>query len=116
MAKRADRAERVSRPAKKDAHVDQLERLLERSYKAEHPKARITVYRYNSGSIRVRIIDPDFRGHSLAERDHEIYELLKAKAPEDLLEQISVRLLITPEERKTSLMSLEFDDPTPSSL
>ena len=100
---------------KPDKYVKQVLARLRTTYQASHPQACIDAYRYNWGSIRVRIIDPDFTGLTPAEREKLIREVLDT-LPEDPREEIHVLLLLTPEEAKTSLMNQEFEAPTPTRL
>lgn len=85
------------------------------AYVAVHPRADIVVYRHNSVSIRVRIIDPDFAGISRPDRHDAVWSYLEA-LPEDILSQISILLALTPDEQPTSIGSLDFDHPLPSRL
>jgi hypothetical protein len=96
-----------------DKHTKQIEQLLVKTYGAKHPAATIRVYRYNPVSIRVRIVDPDFEGKMIHERESEVWTILK-KLPKQVFLDISVLLLITPEEKGGSIMSHEFEDPLPS--
>lgn len=98
-----------------DAHVRQIRQLLEDRYGSRHPKATISVYRYNSGSIRVRVIDPEFSGKGPVEREEAVWPLLETLPPE-VREEITILLLISPKERKVSLLSREFDRPRRSRL
>jgi stress-induced morphogen len=82
-------------------------------HKRAHPGAEIDIQRQNSVSIRIRITDPDFKGLDLVERDNQLWKILE-KLPEDVLSQISLLLLFTPEERKRSLADVEFDRPVSS--
>ena len=100
---------------KGDPYVRQLERALAERYKPRHPRAKVTVYRYNSASIRVRVIDPDFAGRTIPEREDDLWEVLDT-LPEEVRSQVSMLLLLTPAESKTSMLSMEFDNPTPSKL
>ncbi|MFO7901661.1 MAG: hypothetical protein ACQESR_30210 [Planctomycetota bacterium] len=84
-------------------------------YEQQHPNAEIEVYRQNSASIRARIVDPDFAGVSKADRHDAIWAFVE-DLPEDQQAEISVLLLLTPGELKTSFANLEFDDPIPSRL
>ena len=93
---------------KPDPYCEQIVQLLEREYGAAHPAAEASAYRYNSASVRVRIIDPDFAGKDTAERDDMVWPILE-KLPDPVLEDISVVLLIPPEERDSLGLSLEFD-------
>jgi hypothetical protein len=99
----------------RDEAVVQIRDLLEREYVAKHPRTQVTVRRYSQWSIRIRIIDPDLKGSLLSVRDGEVWEILE-NLPEDTLQQISLLFMLTPKEAKTSLVNLEFEDPTPSRL
>jgi len=98
---------------KVDRKLEEVKRALE-VYDAQHPAA-IRLYRQNSASIRVRIVDPKFHGISKGDRHDRVWSYLEG-LPEQTLRDISVLLLLTPEETRTSLMNLEFEDPTPSRL
>ena len=52
---------------KTDRILEQIKDCLE-SYQKNHPDAEISLYRQNSVSIRIRIIDPRFAGMSRADR------------------------------------------------
>jgi hypothetical protein len=84
-------------------------------YEAIHPMAEIEVYRQNSASIRIRIIDPDFQRFDRVDRDAQVWGIL-TKLPADIQSEISLLVLLTPEEKQTSFSSIEFDDPIPSRL
>ena len=84
-------------------------------YDKNHPKAKIELYRQNSVSVRIRILSPEFAGRSRAQREEEVWAILN-KLPEETLAEISLLLLLTPNEAKNSFASLEFDDPIPSKL
>ena len=83
-----------------------------RPYEQAHPKAVIETYRQNSVSVRVRILDSTFQGKSRAQREEEVWAALE-QLPADVAAEISLLLLLTPEEAKSSFASLEFDDPIP---
>ena len=84
-------------------------------YEHQHPNAKIEVYRQNSASVRARIVDPDFEGLSKAKRHDTVWAFIR-DLPEDRQAEISVLLLLTPDELKTSLANYEFDNPVPSNL
>ena len=71
----------------------------------------VKVYRYNPASIRVRIIDERFRGRSKPERERMVLPLVRA-LPEDIQSDITILLLLAPEEAGQSLMNREFEDPS----
>ena len=103
-----------SRNAPPDRAVRQVLEVLG-DYEAEHRHADIHAYRQNSASLRVRILDPDFRGLDRLQREDAVWALLE-KLPDDVRADISLLLLLTPDEAETSLASFEFDNPLPSSL
>ncbi len=70
------------------------------------------VYRYNPVAIRVRVITPQFRGKSSAEREEIINEAFQA-LPEEITGDITMLFMLTPQEaKKPPLVAREFDDPT----
>lgn len=97
-----------------DDYIEQIRQALA-TYEAEHPQARIDVYRQNSASIRVRIIDPDFAGSDRADRHDQVWSYLE-RLDEWTLNQITILLLLTPAETAESFANFEFEHPTPSRL
>lgn len=105
---------RIDRSPQPDTQVQQiLDALTE--YEWTHTQAQIEGQRLNEVSIRLRIIDPDFYGKDRLDREPEIWALLM-KLPEDLFSNITMLLLLTPDEADGSLASQEFDHPIPSQL
>ncbi|MBI3464862.1 MAG: hypothetical protein HY000_17675 [Planctomycetes bacterium] len=102
---------RTGRP---DPVIKKINAALER-YQAAHPQAEIEIYRQNSVSVRIRIIDPRFTRLSRTEREQEIWAEFD-QLSEDVVAEISLLLLLTPKEAKKSLASSEFDNPIPSRL
>lgn len=100
---------RTKRP---DKILKQFIKVLE-DYESKHPNAEIEAYRHNSVSVRVRIINPDFKGKDRGEREDEIWPLVE-KLPEQTVSELSLLLLFTPQEAKKSFANAEFDDPIPS--
>ena len=90
-------------------------KALETQYQSDHPEAVIDSYRQNSASIRIRILDPAFRDMDRVSRDDQIWEVL-SRLPEDIQSQITVVLLLTPEEAKSSFANMDFENPIPSRL
>jgi len=76
-------------------------------------------YRYNSASIRVRVIDPRFQGKSTEERDAMVEPLIE-QLPEEIQADIMNLLTLVPDEADQSLRmrvrNAEFEDPSPSTL
>ncbi len=84
-------------------------------YEEQHPHAQIEVYRQNSASVRVRIVNADFAGISKSDRHDLVWGFLESLS-EDYQAEISVLLLLTPEEAKLSFANDEFENPIPSQL
>jgi stress-induced morphogen len=105
----------VSSSRKQTKETKRVEQLL----REEFPKSE--AYRYNAGTIRVRVIDERFEGKSLKERDQMVSPLL-AQLPEEVEQEIMMLLMLTPDETKPYPMNSqtwanrEFEDPSNSSL
>ena len=84
-------------------------------YAAAHPEAQIELYRQNNVSVRIRIIDKNFKGKSRSGRENEVWPLFDP-LPEEVVADITMLILLTPEEKEESLASFEFDHPTKSRL
>jgi stress-induced morphogen len=97
-----------------DAIIESIERALQ-SYQQDHPSSEIDIYRQNSVSVRIRVIDPDFAGTSRIARHETIWKYLDQVSDDDQGD-ISMLVLLTPEETSRSMANLEFDDPVPSIL
>ena len=97
---------------KTDDAVDHVAAALA-EFENTHEHAECLVYRYNPASIRVRLVDVIFGGRSKSERHDYAMRFLRS-LPEDVLAQISILLCLEPGE--TSLLDLEFHDPTQSQL
>jgi hypothetical protein len=83
---------------------------------------RADAYRYNSASIRVRVIDTRFEGMSREERDSLVEEHL-AKLPPETQRDIVTLFTFAPSELsgvpktfREFMLNAEFDDPSPSTL
>jgi hypothetical protein len=88
-------------------------RKIENVLGAEFP--RTDAYRFNSASIRVRVIDDRFEGKSIAEREAMVWPLLN-KLPKRTRDDVLWLLTLAPSELKRDLMNLEFEQPLPSRL
>lgn len=83
---------------------------------------QVDAYRYNSASIRVRVVDSRFDGLSPEKRD-EMVEPYLAKLPERIQADITTLFTFAPSELQQApntfreyLMNAEFDNPSPSML
>lgn len=99
---------------KPDAVINKIILVLEQ-YQKEYPKALVDLYRQNSVSVRVRIVNPDFAGLTKPERSGRVWKYL-SQLDEEAQGDISTVLLLTPDEMKMSFANFEFDDPIPSKL
>ena len=97
-----------------DAQVQQIRDVLSQ-YERGHPSAQIDVRRQNSVSIRIRIIDPEFSGLDRVDREPAVWSVLKA-LPDEVFTNITMLLLLSPDETEGSLANQEFEDPIPSRL
>jgi hypothetical protein len=83
---------------------------LHRNWKKLHPKAKIDAYRIYPFVIRVRIIDPDFRGIDWVDRHHMVWKVFEGPADE-IASQVLTLVLVTPGERRRDPNNLEFENP-----
>jgi stress-induced morphogen len=86
-------------------------------YDRNHSRARTDVRRQNSASVRIRIIDSAFTGLDRVQRENLVWPMLR-KLPEVAQDDISMLLLLTPEESTSPglLMNFEFEHPLPSPI
>jgi hypothetical protein len=77
--------------------------------------AEVRAYQQNSRSIRARVIDPRFEGKSFTERERLVLPYL-ASLPIDVQADVTMLLLLTPDEVGESLVNLEFEQPLQSQL
>lgn len=80
---------------------------------AKHPKAQLDMYRRNQYALRLRIIDSAFEGMDLVERDTVIREYLDS-LPDDVMDDLTMIVLVTPKETATSIANFDYDNPQPS--
>jgi len=92
-------------------------RMVEQVLRKTFPQT--DAYRYNSASIRLRIVDPRFEGKSNEERDAMVEPLLN-QLPEGIQSDIMNLLTLYPDETNKSpkvlLANSEFEEPSPSIL
>ena len=92
-----------------DIYVQQFADALG-EWDAAHEHAQIAVRRVNSACVHIRIIDPDFLGTRRRDRHDQVWSILE-KLPDDTIQELSMLLLLTPDEAKKSYASMEFDEP-----
>jgi stress-induced morphogen len=106
----------LSWEAKRTPETRTVEDLLRQHFE------RADSYRYNSASIRVRVIDSRFEGLSREKRDAMV-ELFLDKLPPETQRDIVTLFTFAPSELNRTpttfrefLLNTEFDDPSPSML
>jgi hypothetical protein len=106
-----------TRPRLWEARKTDETRAIERALREQFPDTE--AYRYNSASIRIRVIDDAFKGKSDRERE-QLLEPIIERLPEET--QADIMLLLTMTEReirafgKDYLINLEFENPSVSSV
>jgi hypothetical protein len=99
---------------REDSYVRRLREELSKAYRAKHPRAQIDVKRSYRFTVRVRVIDPSFARKDRVDRNEAVWEIIRT-LPEEWWNQISLLILLTPKEAKTSLVNrFEFEEFTPS--
>lgn len=102
--------------AKRTDETRMVENLLRQHFK------QADSYRYNSASIRVRVIDPQFEGMSREKRDTMVEQYLDRLPPETQRDIVTLftfapsELERAPTKLREYLLNTEFDDPSPSML
>jgi hypothetical protein len=99
---------------KADDAVQLIADALEQ-YLRDHADAEIDVYRQDRFSIRVRVIDPSFAKLQKSERHARVWSYLD-NVPEEAQSDVSMLVVITPDEAARSIANIEFEDPVPSTL
>jgi len=83
---------------------------------------RVDAYRYNSASIRVRVIDPRFEGLPREKRDEMVESHLQKLPPRTQADIVTLftfapsELQQAPKTVRELMLNTEFDDPSPSML
>jgi hypothetical protein len=99
--------------SRRTAESRQVEQVLRRTF------PRTDAYRYNSASIRVRVIDSRFKGKSVEERDGMVEPLIDS-LPMNLQADIVNLLTLDEDESAESsrewLANQEFENPSQSML
>lgn len=102
--------------AKRTPETRMVEDLLRQHFK------QADSYRYNSASIRVRVIDPSFEGMQREKRDAMVEQYLDQLPPDIQRDIVTLftfapsDLQRTPTTFKEHMLNAEFDNPSPSML
>lgn len=103
----------AKRRKREDTYVRRLRDELAKAYGAKHPHAQIDVKRSNLACVRIRVLDPGFARKDRIARDKAVWSVLET-LPEEWWNQVSLLILLTPKEAKTSLVNqFEFEEFTP---
>lgn len=109
----------MAREGKKiqDGATAAVRKHAERWLRAHDMKAaRVDVYRLHPYcSIRVRVVDRAFSGKSMEERDAMTSTLLD-DLPDEIDRDISLVLLLSPDELRTDFINHDFDHPLPAAF
>lgn len=97
-----------------DTQLDEVRNVLE-LYERDHTTADAQLYRQNDASIRIRIIDDRFAEMPRSARHQNAWQYLNDLDP-DILEQITLFLLLPTSELGTSMMNIEFEHPLASAI
>ena len=97
---------------KRDKYLNQIAKALH-GYQAQHPAADIVLFRQNSASVDIRVIDPGFKGMARADRHDQVWTFLAA-LDESTLWHLTILLLLTPDEAGKSTLNLPFEAPARS--
>jgi stress-induced morphogen len=100
---------------KQTKETKDIEDLLKKRFPGfpeDHPPA---AYRYNSASIRARLVHRRFEGKSLSARERMVLPVIRL-LPEETQMDITILLLLAPDEIGESLGNFEFEHPSPSLL
>jgi len=96
---------------------DEGSREVERVLRTEFPQT--DAYRYNSASIRVRVVDDRFQGKSIEERDSMVepyIHLLPRELQSDIMNLLTLAPGQTDHAFRELLLNQEFEEPSPSEL
>ncbi|HEY7157179.1 MAG TPA: hypothetical protein VH575_24715 [Gemmataceae bacterium] len=102
--------------AKRTSETRMVEDLLRRHFQ------QADSYRYNSASIRVRVIDSRFEGMPREKRDAMVEQYLDQLPPETQRDIVTLftfapsELERMPKTFREYMLNTEFDDPSPSML
>jgi stress-induced morphogen len=88
-----------------------IEKLLRKHF-PEHPRRYPpAAYRYNPAAIRVRIVSPVFAGVNGGKRTDLVFPILEKNLPAETWEDVTLVVLLTPEEVKESYQNFRFEHP-----
>jgi stress-induced morphogen len=100
---------------RRDKVVGKIKEILDQ-YELAHPTAVATLYRQDSASVRVRIVDPRFGRSSKGARHDKVWKFISDRLDEIDREEVALLILLTPAEQPESFINSEFDKPIRSKI
>lgn len=97
-----------------DTNLEEIAKALA-AFEAAYPEAHVSLYRQNSASVRIRVIDASFAGLGIGDRGKLVWPYLRPLS-EDARSEITVLLTLAPDEVPSSFANADFDRPIPSAL
>jgi hypothetical protein len=98
-----------------DKRTRAIYRSLQKHFRCVAGRIEDVVYRYNSASIWIKIVDPQLKCMSPFERIDMVYERLSGDVPDSVTGLISLMVLRTPDEianeGERDLFLKDFEDP-----
>lgn len=101
---------------KKNRETALVEKLLQERFPNFPQQFPPEAYRYNPASIRVRIVNEIFHGLDRIQREELVIPVLKRNLPEETWWDVTMILMLTPDEVEESRANREFEHPTPSRI
>jgi stress-induced morphogen len=106
----------VDKPSWENKRTDETRRI-EEIFSETYPNTE--AYRFNSASIRIRIVDERFEEMPTIQREDLVWPMLD-RLPKKTRDDISLLLLLAPSElneiNRHTLVNQEFEHPRPSKL
>jgi hypothetical protein len=99
---------------KRTRETKKIERIIDERY-PNCPKEVPRAYRYNSASLRIRVVDERFKGLNRSQREKIVMPLIRT-LPEETQQDVMVLLILAPDELNDSLMNREYEHPSGSDL
>lgn len=90
----------------------ELDRVLA-PFREQYPDARVAMYRRNQHAIRIRVVDSAFERLDRSVRKKLLWTYLD-QLPPDVLQDITMLLVLTPTEVEESYVNDDFEHPLPS--
>lgn len=78
------------------------------AYQADFPKAKVAWTAPERFGVRIRIVDPSFRGMEKSNRHTRVWKYLN-RLTDEQAQDVAVLLLLTPEEGKKPLAEFAFE-------